>query len=391
MGNLYPPHHFGGYELLWHSAMEHLRAEGHQVLVLTTDFRHPSPDPAIPDGDHVRRTLRWYWRDHAWPRLSPLERLRLERHNGRVLEGALADLKPDVVSWWAMGGMSLSLIERVRRAGLPSAGVVGDVWMLYGPRVDGWMRSVRRLGPLRSAAGRLAGVPTQYSLREVPWLFMSEATRRQCLDEGVRLDHAEVAHPGVDPGFFSAGEEKDWGWRLLYVGRIDERKGVDAAVEALAALPDEATLTVLGSGDDAYLRDLHALAVRLGVQERVEFGRRPRDELPAAYTAADVLLFPVRWDEPWGLVPLEAMSSGTPVVATGTGGSAEFLRDDENALVVGRDATPPTLARAVRRLAEEPRLRKRLREGGLATAALHTRGAYDERITAALASAAGAP
>ena len=231
---MYPPHHFGGYELLWRSAMEHLRAKGHEVLVLTTDFRHPSPDPAIPEAEYVRRDLRWYWREHDWPRMSPAERVRLERHNGRVLEEAMGDLEPDVVNWWAMGGMSLSLIERVRRAGLPSVGVVGDVWMLYGPRVDGWIRSVQRLGPLAPLAGRLAGVPATYDLREIPWLFMSDFTRRHCEAEGIRLDRADVAHPGVDPAFFAATDDHEWAWRLLYVGRIDERKGIDAAVEALA-------------------------------------------------------------------------------------------------------------------------------------------------------------
>ena len=391
MGNLYPPHHFGGYELLWHSATEHLRAEGHAVLVLTTDFRHPSPDPVIPEGDYVRRDLRWYWRDHEWPRLSPAERLRLERHNGRVLAQAVADLQPDVVNWWAMGGMSLSLIERVRRAGLPSVGVVGDLWMLYGPRVDGWMRPLRRVGPLAPLAGRLAGVPAHFSLREITWLFMSDTTRRQSAAEGLRLDHAEVAHPGVDPEFFAPGEEHDWAWRLLYVGRLDERKGVGAAVEALPHLPEEATLTVLGSGDDRFLAELRELARRLGVEGRVQFGLRPRDELPAAYTAADALLFPTRWEEPWGLVPLESMSAGTPVVATGTGGSAEFLRHEENALVVGRDATPKTLAGAVQRLADDPDLRRRLRRGGLETAARHTEAGYNARIAAALASAAATP
>jgi glycosyltransferase involved in cell wall biosynthesis len=233
-------------------------------------------------------------------------------------------------------------------------------------------------------------VPARFSLREIDWLFMSDATRRQATAEGLRLDHADVAHPGVDPGFFAPGEEHGWSWRLLYVGRLDERKGVDAAVETLAHLPEAATLTVLGSGDDRFLAELRDLAGRIGVEARVEFGLRPRDELPAAYAAADALLFPTRWEEPWGLVPLESMSAGTPVIATGTGGSAEFLRDGENALVVGRDATPDTLAGAVQRLAGEPELRRRLRAGGLETAARHTEAAYNARIAAALASAAKA-
>ncbi len=107
---------------------------------------------------------------------------------------------------------------------------------------------------------------------------------------------------------------------------------------------------------------------------------RPREELPAAYAEADALLFPVRWEEPWGLVPLEAMAVGTPVVATGTGGSGEYLRDGENALVIGRDAEPSDLSGALRRLAGDADLRRRLREGGIATAvAVHRAGATTRR------------
>jgi glycogen(starch) synthase len=386
---MYPPHHLGGYELTWRSAVEHLRAAGHAVRVLTTDYRHPEPDSNNADDPDVHRELRWYWRDHEFPRLSLRERVELERHNGRVLERHLRELRPDVANWWAMGGMSLSLIERVARRGVPAVGVVGDDWMVYGPKVDAWIRFARRLGLLAPLAGWLVGVPAGLDLSGVIWLFNSDATRRRGREAGCRLEHAELAHPGIDTVLFTAAPERAWGWRLLYVGRIDERKGIDAAVEALAQLPEEARLTVLGSGDEAFLRQLRELCARLGVDTRVEFGVRPHEELAGAYARADVLLFPVRWEEPWGLVPLEAMAVGTPVVATGTGGSGEYLRDGENALVVGRGAGPEKLAAAVRRLASEPVLRARLREGGRRTAARYSERAYNEAIEAALLRASG--
>jgi glycosyltransferase involved in cell wall biosynthesis len=386
VGNMYPPHHLGGYELTWRSAVEHLRGEGHEVLVLTTDYRNAAPAPGAVEDPDVRRELRWYWHDHDFPPISVRERVALERHNGRVLERALAELRPDVVSWWAMGGMSLSLIERVRRAGLPAVGVVGDAWMAYGPKVDAWTRLVRRLGPLGLVAGAVAGVPARLELAPVTWLFNSEATRAVARGAGFRLDHTEVVNPGVDTGLYRPAPEHDWAWRLLYVGRIDERKGIDLAVEALAELPEEAVLTVLGSGDDTYLGELRALAERLGVAARVEFGQRPREQLPVAYAEADALLFPARWEEPWGLVPLEAMAVGTPVVATGTGGSGEYLRDRDNALVVGADAG--ALAGAVRHLAADADLRGRLRGGGFETAARYSERAYNEAIAAALERAA---
>ena len=347
---MYPPHHLGGYELTWRSAVRHLRTRGHEVGVLTTDYRDPSPEGDIPEDPSVRRELRWYWRDHDFPPISRRGRLALERHNGRILDRVLRELSPHVVNWWAMGGMSLSLIERVRRRRLPALGVVGDDWMLYGPEVDAWTRMISRLGPAGPVAARLLGVPSPPDLSEALWLFNSEATRRRSRESPFSVDRAEVAHPGIDTSLFRPAPEHGWEWRLVYVGRIDQRKGIDTAVEALGHLPAESRLTVLGSGDESFMGELRTLAARLGVQDRVEFGLLPRHELPAAYAQADALLFPVRWEEPWGLVPLEAMAVGLPVVATGTGGSAEYLRDADNALVTGRDATPEMFAEAVRRI-----------------------------------------
>ena len=92
-----------------------------------------------------------------------------------------------------------------------------------------------------------------------------------------------------------------------------------------------------------------------------------RAELRERYAEADVCLFPTEWPEPFGLVPLEAMACGTPVVATGSGGSGEFLLHGENCL-----RFPPgdaaALAAAVRRLADDPDLRRRIVRTGFATA-----------------------
>jgi glycosyltransferase involved in cell wall biosynthesis len=84
------------------------------------------------------------------------------------------------------------------------------------------------------------------------------------------------------------------------------------------------------------------------------------------------------------------MAVGTPVVATGTGGSGEYLSDGRNALVVGRGAGPADVAAAVDRLAGDAELRRRLVAGGHATAARYTERAYNEAIEAALLAAAGA-
>src|SRR5688500_15113330 len=108
---MYPPQHLGGYELMWRSWVAHLRARGPEVRVLTSDWRQPGADSSLPEDHDVHRDLRWYWHDHRFPRMGPAARLALERHNAAVLDRSLAEFAPDAVCWWAMGGMSLSLIE----------------------------------------------------------------------------------------------------------------------------------------------------------------------------------------------------------------------------------------------------------------------------------------
>ena len=389
---MYPPHHLGGYELVWQAAMRRARSDGHEVRVLTTGHREPGvAEPYEPD---VHRELEWYWHEHEFRRPSLRSTLLIERRNAAILRRHLEGFRPDVVSFWSMGGMSLSLVERVAASDIASALVVHDDWLDYGPRADAWMR--RWLGPRRRRAGRIAGgltgIPASFGTdREELVLANSEYVLRRARDRDYRFARAEVVSPGVDDALLDAADERPWSWRLLCVGRLDARKGIDVALAALEELPREAELTIAGSGDAAYEETLRVLAGGEALRDRVRFaGQVGREDLPRLYAEADAVVFPVRWEEPFGLVPLEAMGVGRPVVATARGGAAEYLRDGENALVVPA-GDPTAIARAVERLADDAELRGRLRAGGLATASEHTAADFERRIVEELAGAANAP
>jgi glycosyltransferase involved in cell wall biosynthesis len=377
---MYPPHHMGGYELVWRSAVRHLRAEGHDVRVLTTGFR--LPHPSEPEDDDVHRELRWWWRDHEFPDLSVRERVRIERHNAATLDRHLREQGTEVVTWWSMGGMSMSLLEQVRRRGTRAVAFVHDDWLDYGPRVDAWLKLFAgpRRGRLAAPAEALLRLPARVQFETAArYVFVSETTRQRALQARGTLADTGIAHSGIDPSYIDARPEHPWEWRLLYVGRIDERKGIATAVDALAQLPD-ATLTIIGEGDPVEEQKLLAQADRLEVSDRIRLdGFRTRAELPAAYEAADVTIFPVIWEEPWGLVPLESMALGRPVVATGRGGSGEYLRHDDNALLFDA-GDPDALAAAVRRLAHDPGLRARLHAGGSKTAPLYTETEFNAAV-----------
>ncbi len=396
--NMYPPHHYGGYELNCQEFASALRAAGHEVLVLTSDIEVPGVTAAPEDRSETRRELRLYWREHVVLRPSPRESLAIERANERALADAIEDHRPDVVSAWHMGAVSLGLLAECRSAGLPLVHVINDDWLVYAPRMDRWAWWWRRAGPIARMGERLLGVRCRVPDlgRLGTFCFITETTKRAAERYGWTFTDATVSYCGINTDDFPIGAEparRSWSWRLLHVGRIDDRKGIDTAIRALALLPDAATLDVIGRGDDTYLDELRALARDVGVADRVRFAVAERHELRAMYGAADALLFMPRWAEPFGLVPIEAMACATPVIATGTGGSAEFLIDGANCIL-----SPPedaeALAAALERLAGDAALRSRLVAGGLETAAELTLDrwlAVLERWHAAAATGAAPP
>jgi glycosyltransferase involved in cell wall biosynthesis len=279
---------------------------------------------------------------------------------------------------------------------VPAVAVVGDDWPAYAPGVDGWTRRWRGpvAGVLAPAAERVAGVPARLDLdRAARWTFVSAHALAAGRAAGWRLASAAVHHPGVDPAGFPSTPAAPWAWRLLYCGRIDPRKGIATAVRALAELPGGAVLTVHGDGDAGHAGELRALAARLGVADRVRFSVSGPAEVGAVYRACDVLLFPVTWEEPWGLVPLEAMATGRPVLASDAGGGpAEYLESERNCLrFAAGDA--PALAAALRRLAADEQLRTRIVAGGSVTAAGLPQTAFHRAVIGELeaAVAAGRP
>jgi glycosyltransferase involved in cell wall biosynthesis len=134
-----------------------------------------------------------------------------------------------------------------------------------------------------------------------------------------------------------------------------------------------------------YLASLRRLISELGLDSCVHFLGQ-RDDMPAVLGAVDVLLVP-SWEEPFGLVAVEAMAVGTPVVATSIGGPPEFIVDGENGRLVP-PRWPELWADAVVALLSDPRERERIARAGLATAARFGREEHVRVVLEAYRSAA---
>lgn len=163
--------------------------------------------------------------------------------------------------------------------------------------------------------------------------------------------------------------------RLLVVGRMVARKGIDDAVRALAHLPDAELLVAGGPpacdlGTDPEVRRLRDVARHCGVGDRVRLlGSLARDDVSALLRSADVVIC-TPWYEPFGIVPLEAMACGVPVVGTAVGGLLDTVLDRRTGyLVPPRD--PEAVAAAVARLLDNPSLRSRMGAEGAARVRQH--------------------
>jgi len=157
-------------------------------------------------------------------------------------------------------------------------------------------------------------------------------------------------------------------WRhVLYVGRMEPRKGVDRLVRAMVTVQTRvprAQLVIVGGGPGR--EDIEMLARRLEV--RVVFaGRVSDDDLPGYYQHADVVCSPALADESFGIVLLEAMAAGRPIVATRIAGYAELLEGRGLARLVDT-GDAPGLAREITSLLEDPDAARAIGARGAAAA-----------------------
>src|SRR5215469_8919753 len=397
----YPPPLSGGYGVMCAQVCSWLKSRGHEVLVLTPIPLEQETVLAGPDAEElavpVRRILRSYWDGSACLDLPFQVALTVEQHNQAQMRDVLAAYHPDVVAFWHMGDMSLGLITTTARRGFPLVFVIGDDWLCYGGWADAWLRWCNEHPEEAAAVEQHTGLPTRLPDLGALGIFCFVSTYTKSRAEqigGWHFPRAQIIFPGISPTEFPPLVEvpdQPWRWRLLWVGRVIEAKGVETAIHALSLLAPHATLEIVGMVDPPYQRHLEALAATLGVASRLTFSLASRQQVRQHYQQADAALFTSMMEhEAFGLVPLEAMASGCPVIATGVGGSSEYCLDGVNCLRVP-PGDPAGLARAVQHLAQSQDLRQRLVEGGLRTASAFTLERQAVGIEHSLLAASNSP
>lgn len=412
------PDHRAGVEIVTLGLAREMRARGHESFVLAakrsvphSDLRPYETEDYEYEGTPVRRIGR--------PEEGLSRPYQLNYRNevmARTVGEYAREIRPDVVHFMHLQGLSSSAVPAVKESGAPVVFTAADFWtvcpvvdlrrhdgvMCEGPEVSHCVRCIASRNPdprvknasglvpglVVKAADRLSRTPLSrrvFSLRQIG----AVGERASRIRENMELVDRFVAYTGLTRDLLAANGVGAGRWvvssygidgsrvapaaglrrpsrtlRLGYVGTLAPHKGCDLLLRAFRSLPPNLDVTISVHGDpkgyEPYFEELRALA---GDDRRITFrGPFARDEIELVLAGIDVLVVPSRWYENAPGVVFEAFAAGAPVVATDLGGLSEFVHHDENGLLFELE-NADDLARQLERLVAEPGLLERLSEG----------------------------
>jgi glycosyltransferase involved in cell wall biosynthesis len=143
------------------------------------------------------------------------------------------------------------------------------------------------------------------------------------------LNYISTIYHGVDINKFPFNPKPDRG--LLFLSRVSKEKGVEFAIKV--AQKTNSVLDICGPGDEDYLKS----AVRPYLNDKIKYHGMVKYgslEWYQAYSQAKAFLFPVQWEESFGLVMIEALACGTPVIAFNRGSVSEIIKDGETGFII---------------------------------------------------------
>jgi glycosyltransferase involved in cell wall biosynthesis len=367
ISSLYSPHIGGGAEIILQRTAEGLQQRGYQVSVLVTG---PDDGLVVDTVNQVKvyraklRNFFWHFTSQRPGRLARLGWHLRDRYNGAMrayVKQVIKQQRPDVVVCHNLAGWSVSVWDEITEAGLPIVQVLHDMYLMCPgsnmfkkgrccQQPCGSCQQFRKGHDVRSAqVSTVVGVSG----------FMLEKLQQQGYFKGARgyvvhnaSPYAAVPSPPavvrrVDPLVKKAP------LRFGYMGTLSDQKGVRWLIEQFQRLPFDATLQIAGRGQLNDETQLKALAT----SPKISFVGYQKPE--AFYSQIDVAVVPSIWNEPFGLVAVEACAHSVPVIASRMGGLPEIIQDSLNGLLCN-PADPDSLGHAMLKLYQQPDLLRRL-------------------------------
>ncbi len=333
--------HAGGVESHVRALAAEFAREGHEVTVVTSRYDASLPESEEFEGYRILRArTRAVWYN------TPLD-----TGVGRIVGGLAADVvhvhyPPPLTAYFALRALRSrsTPVCLTYHCDLYLPGVVGRLMTGAYHRffLPPTFRRVNRFIVHTQSYGR-----TSTALRNRPL---------EIIPSSVDLDRFRPGLDGTEVRQRLALEDRRV---IAFTGRLVPHKGIDALLRALAALPADVVLLVVGRGPT--LPNLTSLARRLGVEDRVRFCPNVSDaELPRFLRAADLFVFPSQNRlEGFGLAVAEAMAAGLPVVIADMPGVREVIEPGEEGLLVEPLLVSDIVAK-VRELLDDPERRRRM-------------------------------
>ncbi len=312
---------------------EQLAKEGHEVSVYSIDTDKPVKEQK--NGVNVYRRSTWTFNlNYIFkPQKSVLKHLFykcFETYNKKAehnFEEILEQVKPEVVHFNCLSGMSLSIIEIAKMRGIRTVLTLRDYWLEkpWGIKKNFLVKIMnKRLEP------RIKKTLSYIDVVTAPSAF----TLNHFIDKGYFNPSLQICKVVENAVTFSYSnlkeiiEEKrsivhEKNTRFLFVGSILRQKGIFKMVDAFKKLSNypDITLEIVGRG-----ADVEQLQQEIVLDSRIRYlGFQFTPKLDEIYRSADVLLVPSDWDEPFGRVVIEGNSNGLPVIGSNRGGIPEII------------------------------------------------------------------
>jgi len=388
ISNFYPPYSFGGYEVLCQMIIKFLASKGYDIQILTSVYGVEKPSS---DGK-IHRLLSYRYKAPETP-VSLKETIKRDIGDNRFLKRIISNFKPDLLYVFDMAGLSKSLLVSIQELDIPAVYHFSGGWFAFDWMVDNWLAywkynsskdkillymKQKFLGLItkdffKKYAKKVTSVDSKNMIIKYASFgsdFLKLQYKQYCKDNFL-WDKSEILYDGiVDIKQFQKRIKtinKDNLIKLLYVGRVAKYKGVHTAVYAVAKLIQmkcNVSLSIVGPIiDKGYGEELHKIINKQNLPVKF-LGQVDYKVIQNIYFKHDILIFPSIVDEVFGRVFIEAMASSLTVIATGTGGSKEVLKDGENCLLFKPD-NPDDLAEKIELLLGNPDLCRKLIGNGV--------------------------
>lgn len=360
INTLYSPDIRGGAELSLKLLVEGMQAKGHEVVVLCMVSQHGLKID-FEDGVKVYRAglknIYWPYSEKKHPTLNRMAWHFRDSYNAGMksyVSEVLSAEQPDLVSCHNLAGWSVAVYDEIKKAGVPIIQVLHDLYLLCANsnmyRGDAPCEKIC----LSCKLLRLKHQEKSAKVAAVVGISKSILSRFE-QEEYFSAAQKYVIHNTrniPDPGFRTKRIPTET-LKIGYLGTLSKIKGIEWLIAEFQKTDINATLSIAGKGKEEYEENLKSK----DVDPRINFLGyvKPKD----FFSAIDVLVVPSLWEEPLGMVAIEALANHIPVIANRAGGLKETVIDGFNGLFCEAE-NPKSLGRAIEKMSLDIDLYHRL-------------------------------